>query len=232
MADKLPSAESEIASFLAKVEALPKLPQAAGKRGRLIFALDATQSREPTWDQAAQIQAEMFDATAALGGLDIQLVHYGGIGGFEASPFLADAVSLRARMLEVRCRPGGTQIARVLAHARRAALDEKVNALVFIGDAVEENAGELFDRAGALALLGLPVFLFHEGSGAEVRRVFERIAELTGGACCRFDPASARQLADLLGGVAAYAAGGRAALVHYAERKGGELLRLTAQLKR
>ena len=232
MADKLPSTESEIAAFLAKVEALPKLPQQAGKRGRLIFALDATQSREPTWDQAAQIQAEMFDATAALGGLDIQLVHYGGIGGFAASPFLADAKSLRDRMLEVRCLPGRTQIARVIEHARTAALQEKVNALVFIGDAVEEDAGELFDRAGALALLRVPAFLFHEGSSPEVRRVFERIAELTGGACCRFDPASARQLADLLGGVATYAAGGRAALTDYAKRRGGDVLRLTAQLKR
>jgi hypothetical protein len=154
------------------------------------------------------------------------------MGGLVASPYLAFAASLRARMLQVRCLPGRTQIARVLGHARSAALVERVNALVFIGDAVEEDAGELFDRAGALALLRLPVFLFHEGSSAEVRGIFERIAALTGGACCRFDPASARQLADLLGGVAAYAAGGRAALVHYAERKGGELLRLTAQLKR
>jgi hypothetical protein len=232
MADKLPSTESEIAAFLKKVEALPKLPQPAGRRGRLIFALDATQSREPTWDQAAQIQAEMFDAAAALGGLDVQLVHYGGIGGFAASPFVADAASLRARMLAVRCLAGRTQIARVLAHARAAGEVQKVNALVFIGDAVEEEPAELFERAGALALLSLPVFLFHEGSSLEVRRIFERIATLTGGACCRFDPASARQLADLLGGVAAYAAGGRAALTHYAEQKGGELLRLTAQLKR
>ena len=231
MADKLPTTESDIASFLAKVEALPKLPQTAGKRGRLIFALDATQSRQPTWDQAAQIQAEMFEATAKLGGLDIQLVHYGGIGGFAASPFVADAKSLRDRMLAVRCQAGRTQIARVLEHARAAALAEKVNALVFIGDAVEEDAAELFERAGALALLRVPVFLFHEGSSLEVRRVFERIAELTGGACCGFDPASARQLADLLGGVAAYAAGGRAALTHYAKNKTGEVLRLTAQLK-
>jgi len=180
MADKLPATESEIASFLAKVEALPKLPQQAGKRGRLIFALDATQSREPTWDQAAQIQAEMFDATAALGGLDIQLAHYGGIGGFDASPFLADARSLRERMLAVRCLPGRTQIARLLDHARAATQAQRVNALVFIGDAVEEEPGALFDRAGALSLLGLPVFLFHEGTSLEVRRIFERIAELTG----------------------------------------------------
>ena len=88
-------------------------------------------------------------AIDALGGLDIQLVHYGGFGDFVASPFLADAASLRARMLEVRCRAGQTQIGRVLDHARGAALTAKVNALVFIGDAVEEEAAALLDKAGA-----------------------------------------------------------------------------------
>jgi hypothetical protein len=229
MADKLPSTETDIASFVARVRALPKVPASVG-RGRLIFALDATASREPTWDQAAHIQAEMFDATAALGGLDIQLVHYGGFGSFSASPFLADSRSLRDRMLEVRCLAGQTQIGRVLDHARAEALAAKVNALIFIGDAVEEDPTALFAKAGALALLRVPVFLFHEGSSDEVRSVFERIAQLTGGACCRFDPASARQLADLLGAVASYAAGGQAALADYAKQRGGELLRLTAAL--
>jgi hypothetical protein len=229
MAGKLPSTDTDVAAFVAQVRALPKVPQPTG-RGRLIFALDATGSREPTWDQAAHIQSEMFAATAALGGLDIQLVHYGGFAGFAASPFLADAASLRDRMLAVRCVAGQTQIGRVLDHARSEALAAKVNALVFIGDAVEEEPGALLDKAGALALLRVPVFLFHEGSNASVRDTFERIARLTGGACCRFDPSSARQLADLLGAVATYAAGGRAALADYAKRRGGEVLRLTAAL--
>jgi hypothetical protein len=43
-------------------------------RGRLIFALDATASREPTWDMAAQLQASMFEQAAMIGGLDVQLL--------------------------------------------------------------------------------------------------------------------------------------------------------------
>src|SRR3546814_9870581 len=39
-----------------------------GRRGRLIFAMDATASREPTWDRACRLQGEMFKETAALGG--------------------------------------------------------------------------------------------------------------------------------------------------------------------
>ena len=64
----------------AEVDAVSRRPAegaagaSGGGRGRLIFALDATASREPTWDRACRIQGEMFEATAALGGLDIQLV--------------------------------------------------------------------------------------------------------------------------------------------------------------
>jgi hypothetical protein len=44
-------------------------------RGRLIFTLDATASRESTWDMAAQLQASMFEEAAKAGGLDVQLVY-------------------------------------------------------------------------------------------------------------------------------------------------------------
>ena len=46
--------------------------------GRVIFALDATASRQPTWDTACMLQAEMFRETATIGGLDVQLVYYRG----------------------------------------------------------------------------------------------------------------------------------------------------------
>ena len=78
---KLPSrtkADSQgVADFLSKVAAIPNRAS-TGRRGRLIFALDATVSRQPTWDQACHIQAEMFQETEALGGLDVQLVYYRG----------------------------------------------------------------------------------------------------------------------------------------------------------
>jgi hypothetical protein len=82
--------------------------------------------------------------------------------------------------------------------------------MVFIGDACEENPDTLAITARKL---GVPVFLFQEGDDPEVAEVFKNIARLTHGAYCQFDRGSAKQLADLLGAVAAYAAGGQEALL-------------------
>src|SRR5262245_41211063 len=72
------SSRSEIDAFLSKVKSLAPVAN-AGSRGRLIFALDATMSRQPLWDTACKLQADMFGEAAAIGGLDIQLVYYRGL---------------------------------------------------------------------------------------------------------------------------------------------------------
>ena len=149
---------AEIADFLDKLKAAP--PQSGGGRGRLIFALDATASREPTWDRACRIQGEMFEATAALGGLEIQLVFYRGFAECKASRWVTSAAELHRIMSRVHCVGGETQIERVLDHAMIEARKGRVNALVFVGDAVEENPDRLCGRAGELGLLGVPVFVF------------------------------------------------------------------------
>jgi len=220
---KLParSSATEVAAFLAEAEALAR-HRAGGGGGRLIFALDATASREPTWDRACQIQGTMFEAAAALGGLRIQLCYYRGFHEFLASPWLASAAALHRHMAAVRCAGGTTQIERVLRHAAREARAEPVDALVFVGDCMEESIDALCARAGELGLLRLPVFCFHEGADPLAARAFAQIARLSGGACCPFDAASAGQLRELLGAVAVYAAGGRHAL----ERHGGRAARL------
>jgi len=223
------STRTQVDAFLAKVRAAP-VP-APGRRGRLVFALDATASREPTWDAAAQIQAEMFNETAALGGLDVQLVFYRGFAELVAGPWDSRAPDMLARMGAVRCLAGQTQIAKVLAHARDEARRGKVDALVFVGDCVEEDVDTLGRIAGELGLLGVRAFLFHEGANADARRAFEHIAKLTGGACCPFDRASAGQLRDLLSAVAVYAAGGRRALENFSQRRGGATLLLTKQVR-
>ncbi len=222
------STQSQVDAFLAKVRAAP----VPGMRGRLIFALDATASREPTWDAAMHIQAEMFNETAALGGLDVQLVYYRGFGEFVAGPWDRKAGDVVARMTRVGCLAGQTQIAKVLEHALAEAGRGKVGALVFVGDCVEEDADRLGALAGQLALRGVRSFLFHEGADAGARRVFEHIARLTGGACCPFDRASAGQLRDLLSAVAVYAAGGQRALADFSRKRGGIVLQLTHQLGR
>ena len=228
---KLPSHSNrqDVDAFLRKVAAAPA-PATAG-RGRLLFAMDATASRRPTWDTACHIQAEMFKETQALGGLEVQLAWYRGFGEFEASAWLQDSESLLRRMTGVNCLAGHTQIGKLLRHAMAETRKQKVGALVFVGDCLEEDIDELGHLAGQLGLLGLPCFMFHEGGDAIARNAFEQIARLSGGACCRFDANSAQQLRDLLAAVAVYAAGGRKALGDYSKRKGGAVRQLTHQVR-
>jgi hypothetical protein len=223
------SKQAEVEAFLRQVAAMPAVQPASG-RGRLIFALDATASREPTWDHACRLQGEMFEATASLGGLDVQLVFYRGFGECKASRWLSRTQDLHAAMRKVSCVGGETQIARVLKHAIDEAKAGRVNALVFVGDAMEEPLDGLLRLAGELALLNVPAFVFHEGDNPVAGHAFKEIARLSRGAYCPFNNASAQQLKELLGAVAVFAAGGRKALADYTRRTGGATLLLTRQM--
>lgn len=230
---KLPkkSSSAEVDAFLRKVAATPIAKFTAG-RGRLIFAMDATASREPTWDTACHIQGQMFQETAELGGLEIQLCYYHGFAEFNASPWLVESVALLKRMTSVSCLGGQTQIEKILRHTITETKKKKVNALVFVGDCMEEDVDGLCQLAGELGVLGVPAFLFHEGRDAVAERAFKQIARLTDGAYCHFDSSSAQQLRDLLSAVAVYAAGGRRALEDFGKRKGGVAGLLTHQIKK
>jgi len=225
-----PSSQTEVDAFLRRVAEVPP-PSAVGERGRLLFALDATASRQPTWDRASRLQGEMFRATADLGGLEMQLAFYRGFGEFRASPWLRDSGQLLRMMTSTFCLAGETQIGKVLRHAINQTKERKANALVFVGDAVEENVDRLGALAGELGLLGVPAFMFQEGADPLVEFAFRQVAKLTNGAYCRFDAASADTLRELLKAVAVYAAGGRKALAHYAEQRGGESRLLIGQMK-
>ena len=178
-------------------------------RGRLIFALDATMSRQPTWDIAQSIQGEMFVQTAAQGGLDVQLVYFRGFGECCASKFVSGGQGLGALMARIDCRGGQTQIAKVLRHALDETKASRVGAMVFVGDAMEERVDALCALAGELGLLGVKAFMFHEGRDARAGSTFREIARLTGGAYAQFDQSAPRRLAELLAAAAAYAVGGR-----------------------
>lgn len=225
------SSNSDVQAFLKKLAQTPNA-KPAGRKGRLIFALDATASREPTWREACRIQAEMFDAAAALGGLEIQLCYYRGIADFEAFPWLIHAEDLRRRMADVECVGGYTQIGKVLEHALQETRKSKVDALVFVGDCMEENVDYLCKTAGELGLRGVNAFLFQEGFDPTAERAFKQIAKLTQGAHCRFDAGSARQLRDLLNAVAVYAAGGLKALEDFGRARGGFALQLAHEMKK
>src|SRR5271168_4499029 len=152
------STADDIAAFVAKARATS--PYAAGARGRLVFALDATMSRQPTWDMACALQADMFREAAALGSLDIRLVYYRGLNECRASGWISDSAQLAKLMARIDCRGGNTQIGKVLSEARREAVASGVRAVVFVGDAMEEPIDELCAKAGELGLLKVPAFMF------------------------------------------------------------------------
>jgi hypothetical protein len=215
------SSSGDIQRFLQKQQAITTFVE---RQPRLLFAIDATASRQPTWDSACQLQRGMFDSTRAIAQLAVQLCYYRGFNEFRASQWLTDAQSLQHAMGRVHCEGGHTQIARVLKHAIAEHGRAKVRALVFIGDALEENPDTLCQLAGQCGMLGLPLFLFQEGSDHRVEQTFRQMAQLSGGAWARFDQRSAATLASLLGAVARYAAGGRKALENSGDKDAKLLL--------
>lgn len=204
------SGASEIDAFVRQARALATA-RGPGS-GRLVLALDATMSRQPTWDLACKLQAEMFDAVAAAGSLNVQLVYFRGMGEYRASKFVGDTSALKDLMVRIDCRGGNTQIGKIFSHVLKETEREKVNAVVFIGDAMEESVDELADKAGTLGLRGVPVFLFQEGRDADVERAFKEFARLSKGAWFRFDRNAANALGKLLSAIAVFATGGLKAL--------------------
>jgi hypothetical protein len=224
------SPRGEIDAFLAQVKSLDRA-SGTGLRGRLIFALDATMSRQPTWDTACRLQADMFRETAAIGGLDVQLVYFRGLAECRASPWVSQPDRLAELMTRIDCRGGHTQIRKVIAHARRETEKARVQALVYVGDAMEEKLDDLCQAAGEVGLLGVPAFMFQEGHDAVAEQAFREIARLTRGAYCRFDPGAAHELAELLRAAAAYAAGGMRALADLSARRQAGAVKLIEQMR-
>ena len=217
-----------VEAFLADARALA--PGAAGERGRLVFALDATMSRQPTWDLACRQQAQMFQSAASIGGLDVQLCFFRGFSECRASRWVSDARALTDLMAQISVRGGHTQIRKVLEHVRDETRRRPVRALVYVGDAMEERLDDLSAVAGELRLLGVKAFMFHEGHDAAAETAFREVARITGGAYARFGAGAGDELAALLRAAAAYAAGGRDALNALARRDGAGAQALLRQM--
>src|SRR3974390_2505173 len=123
-----PSPRAESDAFLAQVRGIERA-NPGGKRGRLVFALDAPMSRQPTWDTACKLQGEMFLEAQAIGGLDVQLVYFRGLGECRASRWVSEPAALASLMQQIDCRGGHTQIGRGLSHARPQTRKAKVQGL-------------------------------------------------------------------------------------------------------
>jgi hypothetical protein len=224
------ASRAKIDAFLAKVRAFERGP-ATGRRGRLIFALDATMSRQPTWDTACRLQADMFLEAQAIGGLDVQLLYFRGMGECRASRWVSEPAALAALMEKIECHGGLTQIGKVLTHAGAETEKAKVQALVYVGDAMEEKVDQLCAKAGELGLRGVPAFMFQEGNDPAAEKAYREIARLSRGAYCRFDAGAAHELRELLRAVAAYAAGGMKALDDLSARRSAGAIRLLEQMR-
>jgi hypothetical protein len=224
-----PSERSEIDRFL---EQASNLPRVQAPRGHLIFGFDATMSRKPTWDLAQDVQARMFETAAAHGGLAVQLAYYRGFRECRASSFVTGGKALGGLMSKIAVAAGRTQIERLLHHVRDEARQDRIDAFVFIGDAMEEETDLVAAAAAEIGLLGVKAFMFQEGRDRHAEQAFRQIAMLTGGAYATFDLASPDKLASLLSAVAAYAAGGRSALeIEARNRKQGAADLLLAQMR-
>lgn len=222
------SSTNDVQQFLSKLATIPK----AGGEARLIFALDATASREATWDVASQLQSEMFLSAQSLGGLTTQLCYFRGFGEFFNSKWQSSADEIVRVMSRISCQAGATQIERTFRHAISENENKKIKCIVYIGDAMEESLDRLAELAGKLGLLNIPLFMFQEHGDPVAKNAFMELSRLSGGAYAQFDRASADHLKELLKAVAIYAVGGLRALQDFSKSSSREVKLLGQQLKR
>ncbi|MCV6575804.1 MAG: VWA domain-containing protein [Cohaesibacter sp.] len=204
--------KAAVASFLSKTKLVRQAQKQKGldqPTGRLVFALDATMSRQPSWDLACSLQSDMFVEAQRHGSLATQLVYFRGVNECKASRWTVQASDMIGWMERFECRAGRTQFGRVLQHIQDETVRQPVQAAVYVGDCLEEDADHLAGLAGEIALRSVPLFLFQEGDDPYARTVFTEIARITGGAYARFDGSAQARLATYLRSIAAYAASGR-----------------------
>lgn len=218
----------EVDNFLKTIEKTP-IKKKTDLSARIIFAIDATASRQPTWDYACHLQTEMFDIAQEYGNLEVQLIFYRGFGECKASKWTDDPESLKLKMQRISCLGGQTQIGKVLHRVLQEVEKKKVNALIFVGDAIEEDVDHLSHLAGKISFYNLPIFIFQEGYDSFAGEGFRQIAKITNGVHFHFDQKAISQLKDLLRGVISYSFGGMEALNLEAE-KNNSLLEFQKQL--
>ncbi len=196
--------------FIKKLSSVPKTYN--NPSGKILFGLDATASRQPMWDRASHIQAEMFEASLSLGGLEMQVAYYQGFSNFTAFPWCSDSKKIINYMDSVQCLGGLTQINKFLVHALYELKKTKINAIVFIGDCMEENPDIILNNVGKIGLKGVPMFIFQEGNNPEANFVFGEMARITNGFHTIFNSSSSSTLKNLLKAIAIFVAGGKEGL--------------------
>ena len=176
-------------------------------RPRLVFAVDATASREPAWAAARKVTDTLVQALP--GALDVALAVHGGARVHTFTPFTNNAATLRDRAAGVTCEAGMTRLLPILSTSLRR---QAVRVVVYIGDVFEESLPQARQIADSLGLRGTKLIVLHDTSAdPNARRdaeVFWDLAKRTGGCVLPFDASAPERLRDLLSAVAVYAVGG------------------------
>jgi hypothetical protein len=184
----------------------PPADTAAPPRPRLIFAVDATASREPAWTAARQVTDVLVKALP--GALDVALAVHGGSRVHTFTAFTSDANTLRDRAAGVSCVAGMTRLLPILSASLK---HPAVRVVIYIGDVFEENLLRGRQIADAMGAQRTRLIVLHDTTDPAARRdteVFWDLAKRTGGCVLPFDAAAPGRLRDILSAVAVYAVGG------------------------
>jgi len=174
------------------------------RRPRLVFGVDATASREPTWASAKSITDRMFEAIP--GALDVALAVHGAGQVHTFTEFSADVDQFRRQASAVRCQAGNTQLCELMQRTLDAG---GVRVMSYVGDAFEESRAEAYALADRFRLRGIKAVLLADAADEATLEVFREIADRTGGAVLDFRATELGLMGDLLAAVATLAIGGR-----------------------
>jgi hypothetical protein len=172
----------------------------------LVFAVDATASREPAWAAARQVTDALVKALP--GALDVALAVHGGSRVHTFTAFTSDANTLRDRAAGVACQAGVTRLLPILSASLK---QPGVRVVIYVGDVFEESVIQGRRLADAMGAQGTRLIVLHDTADPAARRdadVFWDFAKRTGGCVLPFDASASGRLRDLLSAVAVYAVGG------------------------
>jgi hypothetical protein len=208
LATKITNAMTSAAATLPAVigHAEPPAETGPSRRPRLVFAVDATASREPAWAAARKVTDALVKALP--GELDVALAVHGGSRVHTFTGFTNDPATLRDRAAGVTCEAGITRLLPILSASLK---QSSVRVIVYIGDVFEESIPQGRHLADSLGLRGTKLIVLHDTADPSARRdaeVFWDLAKRTGGCVLPFDASASGRLRDILSAVAVYAVGG------------------------
>jgi hypothetical protein len=175
-------------------------------RPRLIFAVDATASREPAWAAARQVTDALVKALP--GELDVALAVHGGSRVHTFTAFINEANTLRDRAAGVSCQAGMTRLLPILSASLK---HPGIRIVIYVGDVFEESLLQGRRLADLMSAQKTKLIVLHDTADPGARRdaeVFWDLAKRTGGCVLPFDASAPGRLRDLLSAVAVYAVGG------------------------